>query len=119
MNLIHKEKYILKPETFNAFNIDAKKTQINKNINSIKVTALIQIFVGAIFIIASIVTKQNSLFVFNVFAVIVMFWGGYSLKTKPAKYQKQLEQSLETAYKNGRYGECFFDVKFFAFGGVL
>ncbi len=116
MNPIYKEKYILTPEAFNGFNLDSKKAQIEKNINNIKITALIQVFVGAIFIIASmasIISGEHSLFVFNVFALIVMFWGGYSLKTKPKKYQKQVEESLKKAYENGRYGECFFDIKFF------
>lgn len=113
MNPIYKEKYILTPEAFNAFNLDSKRAQINKNITNIKVTAIIQVVVGALFILASIITRQPGLFVFNIFAVIVMFFGGYSLKTKPQKYQKQVEDSLKKAYENGRYGECFFDVKFF------
>ncbi len=113
MHPIHKEKYILSREAFGKFNYDQKKAEIEKNRNNSKVTSVLQMIVGIIFIIAMFITKQQGLFVFSVFAVILIIVGAVNFKRRPLKYDKQVEESLDRAYENGGYGESYFDVKFY------
>ena len=113
MHPVHKEKYILSKEAFRSFNYDQKKAEIEKNRSNSRISAVIQMLVGVAFIIALLITKQQGLFVFSVFAVILIAVGAVNFKTRPVKYDRQVSESLDRAYENGRYGECYFDVKFY------
>lgn len=113
MHPIHKEKYILTKEAYGQFNIDQNKAKIEKNRNNAKITSVIQIVVGIIFLVAMFVTKQQGVFVFSIMAVILVVVGAINFKKRPLKYDQQLQESLDRSYENGRYGECYFDVKFY------
>ncbi len=113
MHPIHKEKYILSKEAFKSFNYDQKKAEIEKNRNNSRISPVIQMIVGLAFIIALFITKQQGLFVFSIFAVILIAVGAVNFKKRPLKYDKQVEESLDRAYENGGYGESYFDVKFY------
>lgn len=113
MHPIHKEKYILSREAYGQFNMDQNKEKIEKNRNNSKITSVIQIIVGVVFLIAMFVTKQSNLFVFSVFAVVLIVMGVINFKNRPLKYDKQVKESLDRSYENGKYGEYYFDVKFY------
>ena len=113
MNPIHKEKYILSKETYGYVTIEQNKPKIDKNKAMIKLTAWIQIIVGVVFIASSIILKQTNMFVFSIFAVVLIGVGIYGLKTKGKKYDKQIWENVEKSYNGREYGENWFEVKFF------
>ena len=113
MNPLHKEKYVLAKETFGHVTIDQHKAKLDKNKAGIKLTAIVQIIVGLIFIGSVIVLKQTNLFIFTVFAVGLVGVGIHGLKVKYPKYDKQIWESIEKTYNAREYGDNWFEVKFY------
>lgn len=113
MNPLHKEKYILSFDSYAAFNADTSKAKIEKNKRGLKTASYFQIGAGGLFIISMIFTKEKNMFVFTVFAVLLVIYGLYGLLVKVKKYDGQVEQSLKNSYEKAGFKNSFFDVKFY------
>ena len=50
MNPIHKEKYVLSKDTYGNFTIDQNKPKLESNKRKIRITAVVQMLVGSVFI---------------------------------------------------------------------
>ncbi|MBQ6896864.1 MAG: hypothetical protein IJN69_06620 [Oscillospiraceae bacterium] len=113
MHPIHKEKYILSKDTYGHFTVDQNKQKIEAKKRGIKLTAWVQIIVGVLFIASVIILKQTNMFVFTVFAVIMIIVGIHGLKKKYPDYDKQIWKNIETSWQGKGYDQCWFDVKFY------
>ncbi|MEG1801106.1 MAG: hypothetical protein RR273_03935 [Oscillospiraceae bacterium] len=106
------EKYILSRDSYFGFTLDQNKKELEKNRRGIKMTAYIQLAVGLIFIIATIVTKQSVGVTFMVFAGALVLTGMLS-GGKLKGYDKKINESLEKTYTERLYSENIFKVKFY------
>ncbi|MEG3029874.1 MAG: hypothetical protein RR827_05700 [Oscillospiraceae bacterium] len=106
------EKYILSRDSYFGFTLDQNKKELEKNRRGIKMTAYIQLAVGLIFIIATIVTKQSVGVTFMVFAGALVLTGMLS-GGKLKGYDKKINESLEKTYTERMYSENLFKVKFY------
>lgn len=113
MNPIHKEKYVLSMDTYGHFTIDQNKPKLEKNKRNIRITAVVQMLVGAIFIGSVIVLKQSNMFIFTVFALMLIATGVHGFIVKYNKYDKQIWANIENSYNGREYGDNWFEVKFF------
>ena len=113
MNPIHKEKYILSKETYGRFTVEQNKDKLAAKKRGIKLTAWVQILAGVLFIAASIFTKQTGMFVFTVFAVVMIFIGIHGLKKKYPNYDKQIWENIENSWKGKGFDTNWFEIKFF------
>lgn len=113
MSPLHKEKYILKKETYGHFTVDQNKQKLESKKRSIKLTAWVQIIVGIVFIASVFIMKQTGLFVFSILALMMVGVGIHGLKVKYPKYDKQIWDNIANSYEGKGYDSCWFDIKFF------
>lgn len=113
MNPIHKEKYVLSQDTYGHFTIDQNKPKLTKNKRMIKITAIVQIVVGTLFVASVLATGQSGMFVFSIFALIMIVLGVHGLMVKYPKYDKQIWENIKSSYEGRQYGDNWFEVKFF------
>ena len=113
MNPIHKEKYILSKETYGKFTLEQNKAKILAKKRGIKLTAWVQILSGVLFIAALLFTKQTGMFVFSIFAVIMVIIGIHGLKKKYPNYDNQIWQNIENSWQGKGFDQNWFEIKFF------
>lgn len=113
MNPIHKEKYVLSKDTFGNFTIDQNKPKLESNKRKIRITAVVQMLVGSIFIGSVIVLKQPNMFIFCVFALMLIATGIHGFTIKYKNYDKLIWKNIESSYEGREYGDNWFEVKFF------
>ena len=113
MSPIHKEKYILKKDTYGHFTVDQNKEKLDTKKRGIKLTAWVQIVVGVVFIASVIILKQKNMFIFSFFALMLAGAGVHGLKVKYPRYDKQIWENIEKSWEGKGYDQCWFDVKFY------
>ena len=113
MNPIHKEKYVLSKDTYGNFTIDQNKPKLESNKRKIRITAVVQMLVGSIFIGSVIVMKQSNMFLFCAFALMLIATGIHGFTVKYKNYDKLIWKNIESSYEGREYGDNWFEVKFF------
>ena len=113
MNPIHKEKYVLSKDTYGNFTIDQNKPKLESNRRKIRITAVVQMLVGSIFIGSVIVMKQSNMFLFCAFALMLIATGIHGFTVKYKNYDKLIWKNIESSYEGREYGDNWFEVKFF------
>ena len=113
MNPIHKEKYVLSKDTYGNFTIDQNKPKLEINKRKIRITAVVQMLVGSIFIGSVIVLKQPNMFLFCAFALMLIGTGVHGFTVKYKNYDKLIWKNIENSYEGREYGDNWFEVKFF------